>query len=104
MLDKNALAFGDELSFYARMYADSSYSGSTVPRRNPVVSVGIRWESWYNRVVFAALEQLQSLHDNNQSDTLARLPVGPVSQSGCGHQQLYFSLRYLPAANEVMER
>jgi hypothetical protein len=34
----------------------------------------------------------------------ARLPAGPVSQSGCGHQQLYFSLRYLPAANEVMER
>jgi adsorption protein A len=73
LFGKNVLAFGDELSFYARMYADSSYSGSTVPRRNPVAGVGIRWKPWYNRVAFAALEQLQPLHGNNQSDTLARL-------------------------------
>lgn len=72
-LGKNKLVFGDQLSVFTRVYTDSASSSTSIPDRNPVAGAGIRWKPWYDRVVFASLEQLQPLRGNDSSDTLARL-------------------------------
>lgn len=65
--------FGDLLSVYSRVFADTGENGVMMPVKNPMSGTGLRWKPLRDQIFFLAVEQQLPLNgQNGASDTMLR--------------------------------
>jgi adsorption protein A len=83
-LGRQPIRNGTTVSAYARIIADGGDTRRTLPSRNPILGVGLRWKPLRSQVFFLAGEAQTSLDDRTQKDVLLRASASFLNEGPHG--------------------